>query len=154
MIDDGARKDEIEIWRHGWKFNYLIGQLNYVAEKYGKKFEAYIENKYYFNQLQKQKRSGVTLINKKISARLISQLLKDGKVIVYLDIFNLENILHAPHFVLALGQDKNSLKIADPSSGKVRKIPIRTITKGIDSLKGHLKYSPVLVTLHLAGKRK
>ena len=59
MMADGARKDEIEIWRHGWKFNYLIGQLNYAASQYGVKFEAYVENKYYFSQLQNQKRKGV-----------------------------------------------------------------------------------------------
>jgi len=149
MATGGPRKDEIEVWRHGWKFNYLIGQLNYAAEKYGKKFEAYIENKYYFNQLQKQKSGGVALMNKKISVKLINQLLKHGEVIVYLDIFYLENILHAPHFVLALGQDNNSLKIADPSSGKVGKIPVKTIQKGINGLRSYLRYSPVLVMLKI-----
>jgi len=154
MITDGPRKDEIEIWKHGWKFNYLIGQLNCVASKYGKKLEAYVENKYYFNQLQKQKRKGVEIINKKIDTKLIGELLKDGKVIVYLDIYYLQNILHAPHFVLALEKDKDFMKIADPSSGKIKKISIGILQEGIDGLRNHLKYSPVLVTLRLAARRK
>jgi hypothetical protein len=36
MMTGKTRKDEIEIWKHGWKFNYLIGQLNYIANKYKK----------------------------------------------------------------------------------------------------------------------
>jgi hypothetical protein len=147
MVAEGPRKDEIEIWKHGWKFNYLIGQLNYAASKYGKKFEAYIENKYYFNQLQKQKDKGVELVNKKIDTKLIAELLKNGKVIVYLDIYYLQNILHAPHFVLALEKGRDFIKIADPSSGKTGKISVATIRKGINGLRDHLKYSPVLVVL-------
>ena len=118
MVADESKKDEIEIWKHGWKFNYLIGQLDYVAGRYGKNFEAYIENKYYFDQLQKQKNKRVHLVNKKIEAQLIGKLLKKSKVIVYLDIYYLQHILHAPHFVLALKQDKNILEIADPAMEK------------------------------------
>ena len=54
MLAGKSKKDEIEIWKHGWKFNYLIGQLNFVSSKYNKKVTAYIENKYYFNELKKQ----------------------------------------------------------------------------------------------------
>jgi hypothetical protein len=147
MATGGPRKDEIEIWKHGWEFNYLIGQLNYVASKYGKKIEAYVENKYYFNQLQKKKDAGVQLINKKIDIKLIGELLKNGGVIVYLDIYYLQKILHAPHFVLALEKDKDFMKIADPSSGRIKKISIKTFQEGISGLRNHLKYSPVLITV-------
>jgi hypothetical protein len=146
MIADGARKDEIEIWRHGWEFNYLIGQLNYVADKYRKKFEDYIENKYYFNQLRKENTTGVIVINKKIDIKFLGKLLKNDKVIIYLDCYYLQKILHAPHFVLALRQDKNFIEIADPRDGKLKKIPFKIIKEGINSLRNHLKYSPVLIT--------
>lgn len=147
MIADGPRKDEIEIWKHGWKFNYLIGQLNYIAGKYGKKIEAYVENKYYFSQLQKEKNRRIHLVNKKIDALLINKLLKKGKVIVYFDIYYLQHILHAPHFILAIEQNGDFIKIADPSDGKVKKISMGTIEKGIAGLRNHLKYSPVLIIL-------
>jgi hypothetical protein len=147
MIADGARKDEIEIWKHGWKFNYLIGQLNYVANKYSVKFEVYVENKYYFDQLQKQKRRDVTLVNKKIDVALIDKLLKKGTVIVYLDNYVFQKVLHAPHFVLALGHRAALMEIADPFDGKVKKISASSIRKGIRDLGNHLKYSPIAITI-------
>lgn len=147
IIADGARKDEIEIWKHGWKFNYLIGQLNYVANKYGVKFEAFIENKYYFDQLQKQKRRGVTLVNKKIDVILINELLKKGTAIVYVDNYVLQKVLHAPHFVLALERRADHMEIADPFDGKIKKVSVNSIRKGIGDLRNHLKYSPVVITI-------
>ena len=147
IVTGKTRKDEIEIWKHGWKFNYLIGQLNYVANKYKKEIIAHVENRYYFSQLQKQKGDGVKLVNEKIDAKLLSKLLESGKVIVYLDCYYLQKILHAPHLVVALNQDKDSIKIADPADGRLKKIPKDIIKKGIDSLRNHLKYSPVLITI-------
>lgn len=147
MVSVKGNKDEIEIWKHGWKFNYLIGQLNFVAHRYGKKLTACIENKYYLADLQAQKAPGVQLINKKISTELASELLKHGKVIVYLDNYYLQGILHAPHFVVALRKAKNKFVIADPYDGKQKSIPMKVMVKAIGSLRGHLKYSPVLVAL-------
>jgi len=147
MVAGKTSKDEIEIWKHGWRFNYLVGQLNYVANKYKKEITAYVENRYYFNQLQKQKGVGVKLINKKIDAKLLGKLLEDGKAIVYLDFYYLQKILHAPHFVVALNQDKNFIEIADSADGKLKKISKDVIKKGISSLRNHLKYSPVLITI-------
>ena len=147
MVTGKKRKDEIEIWKHGWKFNYLIGQLNYVANKYKKEIIAYVENRYYFSQLQKQKSNAVKLINEKINPKLLSKLLEDGNVIVYLDCYYLQKILHAPHFVVALNQDNDFIKIVDPADGRLKKISRVTIKKGIGSLRNHLKYSPVLITI-------
>lgn len=147
MITGKTKRDEIEIWKHGWKFNYLIGQLNYFSKKYKQKFTAYIENKYYFNQLQDQKEKNIELINKKVDLKLLKKLLKNGKVIVYLDCFYFYKILHAPHFVVAIKMDNNFVEIADPGDEKIKKIPVEIIKKGISSLRNHLKYSPVLVTI-------
>lgn len=147
MMSGNNKKDEIEIWKHGWRFNYLIGQLNYVSNKYNKNIKSYIENKYYFNQLQKQKNNKIELINKKIDLKLINDLLKKSKVIVYVDCYYLYKILHAPHFVIVLKMDKNFIEIADPSDGKRKKIPVEILKKSIVSLRNHLKYSPVLITI-------
>ena len=147
MVTGKTREDEVEIWKHGWKFNYLVGQLNYVAKKYKKEIKAYIENKYYFGQLQKQKDVGVHLSNQKIDIDLLSKLLKNGKVIVYLDFYYLQKILHAPHFVVAIREDGDFIEIADSSDGKIKKIKKEVIEKGIGSLRNHLKYSPVFVVV-------
>lgn len=149
MMTGGIRKDEIEIWKRGWRFNYLIGQLNYVVRKYDREFEVYVENKYYFNQLQKQKGRGIKLVNKKIDTKLLNRLLEIDKVIVYLDSYYPYNAryVHAPHFVIAARKIKGDIEVADPFDGKLKKISISTIKKGINSLRNYLKYSPVLITI-------
>ena len=147
MLADRDNKDEIEIWKQGWKFNYLIGQLNYVSDKYGKKIVAYIENEYYFNELQPTKGQGVQLVNQKVDLGLLSDLLEKGKVIIYLDVYQLQHILHAPHFVLGLKLAGDNIEVADPADGQIKMIPIKVMMESIESLRSHLKYSPVLVVL-------
>ena len=144
MMSNKGNKDEIKIWKQGWRFNYLIGQLNYVARKYGKAIKAYIQN---------QKEDGVELVNKKITIALIDELLVKGNVIIYIDNYYLQGILHAPHFVMALRRIEKIIEIVDPFDGKLKKIPADTIQKGIISLRNHLKYSPVLITFPQTKKK-
>ena len=146
LIDESwSRSKEIEIWKHGWGFNYLIGQLNYVAKKYKKNFVVYIESQYYFRELRREKSQGIELVNSKIDMRLIKKLLKSGFVIVYLDNYYLQKIVHAPHFVLAERYKDDTIEIANPYDGKRKKISSEIIQKAIISLRNHLRYSPVLV---------
>jgi hypothetical protein len=147
MAVDGPQKDEIEVWKHGWKFNYLIGQLNYVAEKYGKKFEVYVENKYYFNQLLQQKNKNIILLNKKIEGRLLNKFLEEGDAIVYIDNYYLQKILHTPHFVIAKKRVGGAIEIVDPFDGRKKRIPVAVVNKAITSLRNHLKYSPILIRM-------
>lgn len=151
MAMDKSAKDEIEIWKHGWKFNYLIGQLNYVAKKYNKNITVYIEYKSYFNYLRKQKQKGIELINKKIDLKLLYKLLETQKVIIYLDGYYPykpnSRYVHASHFVIALGKKGDFIEVSDPWDGKIKKWSINEVKKGIISLRNHLKYSPVLITI-------
>lgn len=139
------KSKEIEIWKHGWEFNYLIGQLNYTAKKHKKSFVVYIENRYYFEKLRKEKSREIKLVNAKIDIRLIKKLLKSAPVIVYLDNYYLQKIVHAPHFVLAKKFRDDTIEIADPYDGKKKRIPGKILNKAIISLRNHLKYSPVLI---------
>lgn len=147
MLTQNDSKHEIEVWKHGWKFNYLIGQLNYVANKFKTKIEAYVENKYYFGQLNLEKNKNVNLINKKVGIKLLKNLLDFGEVIVYLDCFYLQKILHAPHFVVATKKSGNGIEIIDPADGKIKIISTKIISKAMISLRNRLKYSPILVRL-------
>ena len=140
-----SKKKEIEIWKHGWEFNYLVGQLNYVAKKLRKGFKVYIENRNHFERLRKENGREVELVNVKIDTQLIKKLLKSGSVIVYLDNYYLQKIVHAPHFVLAERYKDDIIEIADPYDGKRKKISSEIIKKAIISLRNHLKYSPVLI---------
>lgn len=147
MLTNKSRKDEIEIWKHGWKFNYLMGQLNFISKKHRIHLNAYIENKYYFNELRKQNNKYVCLQNQKVNFKLLAKLLKTSPVIVYLDCYLLQKVLHAPHFVLATKSAGKEIEIADPFDGKIKKIPVTLLSKAINSLRVHLRYSPVLVTI-------
>lgn len=146
MLVESNNEDEIEIWKHGWKFNYLSGQLNYVSSQYGKKIKAYIENEYYFNQLQLEKDKGVQLVNPRVDLDLLSDLLEKGKVIIYLDVYYLQHILHAPHFVLGIKKVGDNIEIIDPADGLVKRIPVKVVGEAIESLRSYLKYSPVFIT--------
>lgn len=148
MLVGGNKKDEIEVWKHGWNFNYLIGQLNFASKKYNKNLLAYIENKYYFGQISKQKKGKVDLKNAKINIDLIKKVIKDNKVAVYVDAYYpyvLGN-LHCPHFWVVLEVNDKFVKVADPWYGKEMNVPINIFKKAIVSLRNHLKYSPVIVT--------
>ncbi len=147
MLTGKSNKDEIKIWKSGWKFDYLIGQLNFVSAKYKRQFDVYVENKYYFNEFEAVKNSNIKLINKKIDLKLLDSLLKYGQVIIYLDNYYLQKIVHAPHFILALSSDSKHIKVADPFDGKLKQLPRDLLNKGIISLRNHLKFSPVLVCL-------
>lgn len=152
MLAGKSRKDEIEIWKHGWKFNYLIGQINFVSSKYNKKVTAYIENKYYFNELKNQGGKNVRLINSKINLKLINKLLEEGSVGVYCDAYYPfaahSGYVHAPHFIVCLSRDGDFMELADPWDGQIKKWPVKEINKAIISLRNHLKYSPVLITIN------
>src|SRR3989339_690681 len=108
MLCGQSQKDEINVWKHGWEFNYLIGQLNFVK--------------------------------KKIDIVLIRELLESGPVIVYLDCYYLQKILHAPHFVLAVKCDENTVTIIDPRDGLQKTMPVNILEDSITSLRSHLLY--------------
>ncbi len=148
MLIGGNKKDEIEVWKHGWKFNYLLGQTSYVSQKYKKNFTIYIENKYYFEKIQKQKKDKVNLKNEKINLKLIEKVIKDNNVAVYVDSYYpyVPGNLHAPHFWVILEINDKFVEVADPWYGKKLKIPINIFKKSIISLRNLLKYSPVLIT--------
>ncbi|MFA5021060.1 MAG: hypothetical protein WC517_03310 [Patescibacteria group bacterium] len=151
MLAGKGRRDEVEIWKHGWKFNYLIGQLNFVSSKYNKKIIVYIEIKDYFNWLQPQKSRGVKLVNSRIDWKLIAKLLKSQPVIIYADGYYpfVPNsaYVHAPHFIVALKAVGEFVEVVDTYDGKIKKWKINDLKKGITSLRNHLKYSPVLITI-------
>lgn len=142
-----TKRKEIEIWKHGWEFNYLIGQLDYVAKKFRKSFKVYIENKYYFEKLRKENDKAIKLINTKIDMKLIKELLENAPVIVYLDNYYLQKAVHTSHFVLAEKYNNDVMEIADSYDGKRKEISGKIIKKAIISLRNHLKYSPVLISV-------
>lgn len=141
------KDQEVEIWKSGWSFNYLIGQLNYFSKENHLSLKAYIENKYYFHNLEKERSKNVYLVNQKIDLRLVRQLLDKGALVLYIDNYYLQKIVHAPHFILVLSKKEKSFTVADPFDGKLKEVSDDVIKKAVISLRNHLKYSPALITI-------
>ena len=157
-------EEEIEIWRHGWSFErkyctYVIGQLNYVASKWGVHFELIIENKgdYYINE--KLALPQIKTRNSKIDLELIKKNLGFGPVILYVDSYYIpkyinksyhsppeyiKSFYHYPHFILILSL-KRRIKIIDSLDGKVKFIKKGAIKNAIASLRSPLSFSPFLI---------
>jgi hypothetical protein len=142
-----SEQKELEIWKHGWKFNYLIGQLNFISQTYGKPLKGYIENKYYFATLSTQAESNVHLVREKINTPLLDKILAENKkAIVLIDNYFLQKVVHAPHFVVIESSHKHEYQIFDPWEGKQKFLSKEILDKAIMSLKKRLRHSPVLIS--------
>ena len=91
------------------------------------------------------------LVNIKIDLKLINKLLEKGNVGVYCDAYYPytpnSGYVHAPHFIVGLKKAGNFIEVADPWDGQIKQWPVKEINKAIISLRNHLKYSPVLITM-------
>jgi hypothetical protein len=138
-------KKELEIWKHGWKLNYLTGQLDFVAKKYKVNFTAIVESKPYANEIKKSISSRVQIESKPVTTKLIDRLLERGPVVVYADNFYFSDQVHAPHFLTVTLKNNNKYIVADSWDGKVKEISQALLNKSITSLRKHLLFSPVIV---------
>lgn len=143
--------EELTILTEGLKFtklDYSTGQLVYLSKKYKTRFEQYVEHPKFYRILSKLKYPNyMKIINKKIHIKLIRELVKKSKIILYLDSYHLDKVLHAPHFVVLKSLNDKHAVILDPWYGNQRKIPIKNIIRSIQSLRNNLKLSPKLIRL-------
>lgn len=148
-----SRAKEISIWENGWgvldfgrRFNFMIAQVSYVAKNYRKGFKIYIEEKNYYRELVKKKPYRIEIFNVKIDINLISKLIKENILIVYVDNFYLRKRNHSPHFILVIKQNKKSFLIGDPLRGRKIYVSKKVLIRAIRSLKNHLAFSPLVIT--------
>lgn len=142
-------ENEIEIWKHGWKFDrYVVGQLGFVSEKFSKKFRLTIENQNYADYVRKFVSGNVEIVSEKIDISSLKKRLEKAPAIVYLDDFALHGLNHVPHFVLvtAFGENNNAL-IMDPYEGKYVKYPSKAITRGMTLLWNHIMNTRMIIEL-------
>ncbi len=139
------RKKEIEIWRKGWNFNFLEGQLNAVVGQYSVSLNVFVGSKIYGEYLCSHVYSNIHIIHQKIDSKFIFCLVKEKPIIVYLDNYFLQKKLHAPHFVVVLESTQKCLKIFDPWDGREKLISLNTFQKGVKSLETYLKFSPIVI---------
>ncbi len=143
-IKPSPRK-ELEIWKQGWQFSFLVNQLNYFANKYKFDLEVFIENKPYCQSLQKAASKRLTLKCKKIDPKLLRSKLKNGPVVIYVDNFFFHKTVHAPHFFLVTSARQDAYTIVDSWDGKDKIVSSDTLDDAVSSLRNLMLYSPVII---------
>ena len=130
------------------KLNWVAGHLDFVAKKFNVKLQWCVDNKRFYSLAKKLPLSkNVSLKQNKITLRLINEKLRFAPVIVYVDDWILRRTVHYPHFTIILGEKNAKCKIFDPWDGKEKLVEAKLLTKGITSLRNHLKFCPQVIVL-------
>ena len=154
--EDIDREKELELWKSGWDFKFMIGQFNKVAEDYSKELEVYIEWKAYFDYFKEQAVKGVNVYKSRVDGDLIKKILSKGRAVLYSDYYYTYMGEahkprwrgHFPHAVLALEITKSGrVKVADPYDGKLHYFKMSRLEDSIEGLR-KLKFSPVLIGVY------
>jgi len=141
---------EMEILTYGLKFtkwNFSIGQLDFVARKYRKTIVTYVEDRRLYNLFRRLPTSErIKVVQANINLKLIKRLVK-RPLIVYVDDYLFRKELHYPHFVVVWKLERNNFLITDPWDGKMKRITPSSLLKGIKLLKNTLKFSPQIIQI-------
>lgn len=141
-------KAELKLLIGGFKRNrdtYSAGIIKEFVSKYNKKVKVYIHSKYFFKKLKWLVGSNIQLEHNKISLELIDKL--EFPFILYIDDRILRRSAHWPHFVVVERKHKNRFVLIDPWDGKRKWLTEKKLMKAILSLKNHLKFCPLLITV-------
>jgi ABC-type bacteriocin/lantibiotic exporter with double-glycine peptidase domain len=118
--------------------------LDFVARRYRKSIVTYVEDRKlynFFRRLPISKR--IKIVQANIDLQLIERLIK-CPLIIYVDAYLFRNV-HYPHFVVVWKLDKSKFLITDPWDGKMKKLAMSSLLKGIKLLKNTLKFSPQII---------
>jgi ABC-type bacteriocin/lantibiotic exporter with double-glycine peptidase domain len=141
---------EMEILTYGLKFtkwNFSIGQLDFVARKYRKTIVTYVEDRRLYNLFRRLPISErIKVVQANIGLKLIKRLVK-RPLIVYVDDYLFRKELHYPHFVVVWQLERNNFLITDPWDGKMKRLTPLSLSKGIKLLKNTLKFSPQIIQI-------
>lgn len=145
-------KDEEEILIKGMKRIYpfyVIGIPRAFFNKYNKKINIVVDNKYFTNFLIDgfNDKNNFNVYHNKITIRYIKELLKENSVICHIDDNYLGDYSHASHFIILENSTDKRITIIDPMNGKRTFISDEKLEKSIQSLKKHIKMCPLLFYL-------
>lgn len=138
-----TQSSELQLWRAGWRFNYLAGQLAKASRQSRCCLVAVVELRRYAASVRRTVGPKVRVTSSRITAGVIERT--PLPAIIYLDNYYLEGRVHAPHFVLMLRRTRRHFVIADPWDGRVKRISGRTLSRSVCSLRRRLGFSPVLI---------
>ena len=145
-------KDEDQILLKGMKRTYpfyVVGITKEFFNRYKKKINIIVDNKYFANILVKgfKDRNNFNIQHKKITISLIRELLKEQPIICHIDDNYLGDYSHASHFIILEKATNKKVLIVNPMSGKRSLISDKKLYDSILSLKRHIKMCPLLFYL-------
>lgn len=130
------------------KFDYSTGHLVYISNKYNVEIEQYIDYPAFYKFLSKYKYPPkVKLFCKKINNKILTKLLEDSPIIVYVDQYYLSSSVHISHLVILENLNDVTAIILDPWDGRRKKIKTKLFLKSIQSLRNKLKISPKIIRM-------
>ncbi|MBS3054062.1 MAG: hypothetical protein J4431_00815 [Candidatus Aenigmarchaeota archaeon] len=130
------------------KLDYTIGQLIYVAKKYGVGIEQYTDFPSFNDELLRLDiPKSIKLLPAKNSKRLVMRLAAKAPIAVYMDKYDLDGIYHYSHFILLLKMDKQTSTFFDPWDGKIKKMMANALMSSVRSLRNRLGISPKLIRM-------
>ena len=144
-----TRKNEWEVLEAALKYSkedFAIGHIEYIARKYNKKFNYYLDNKEFEKYVSKKHMSkNVKIFQEKISLNLINKLIKKSPIILQIDSYAFWKITHVSHFVIILEKTKTGYEVYDPWFGKNFYKSSKEVSTGIRSLRNLLKFWPQII---------
>lgn len=143
-------EEEFNILFEGLKFTRLdfsTGHLVYLAKKFPNlKFEQYIDFDVFYEILKKLEiPKNLKMYTQKINLKFLKEMTKENPVIIYVDIFTLEEIYHYSHFVILKEIDGEKAIILDPWSGEKIEMKTKILMRSINYVRNMLKISPKLI---------
>lgn len=138
---------EVEIWKNGWKFNFLEGQLNFVTKKWDQKVDLIIENKDYAQHLQRLVNQNIRVFHRKFTNSFLDKIIQRSPAVIYVDNYYLTNLIHYPHFIFIFQQTRKYFKVADSWNGTIKNLSKNKIYKAVQGLRKQFKFSPVVICL-------
>lgn len=149
---DFTQNDERDLLIRGddrtYKF-YVVGIPKEFFNKYRKKVNIMVDNKYFTNVLIKElnDKDNFNIYHNKVSIKSIIKLLKSNKIICHVDDNLFGDYSHASHFVIIERAVKGKLIIVDPWSGKKSRVAYKKVGDSILNLKKHIKMCPIIYYL-------
>ena len=146
------KEEEYNILFEGLKFTRLdfsTGHLVYLARKFPELiFEQYIDFDVFYKTLKElDLPKNLKLYSKKTDLKFLKETIKDGPVIIYIDMFTLEGVYHYSHFVILKDINSERATIFDPWSGSKIELNTKTLMGSISYVRNMLKISPKLIRI-------
>src|SRR3989344_6854835 len=134
--------------KHRYSMEYIIGNMEFVANKFNARLTQFVESKYYFDYLQTLTKSkNIETKLHKIDLKFIDEMIEYFPII-NVDDYHLYYDYHYPHFLTILEKRNNKYRVFDVWDGKEKYLDSKTLSKAISSLRNHLKLSPQMIIVN------